>query len=169
MLLIETETEITASPNQVWHALIDFPHYPEWNPFIAVRGTPGAGLDVEWSFGRLGRKRLWFPALITAHEEPERLAWTFETGRAFDLEEVYTVRAAHGGTLLRHSLRCGGLLAVLGKPLLRKRMQAILSAADSGLQRYLAVPAKAEAGSRSMSFRSSTRAAPSKRTQRKRR
>ena len=34
MYLIETEIEIAASPERVWSILMDFPAYPEWNPFI---------------------------------------------------------------------------------------------------------------------------------------
>lgn len=169
MLHIKTEVDIAASPNRVWHALVDFTRYPEWNPFIAVRGTPGAGLDIDWSFGSYGRKRLWTPALITAHEESRRLAWEFGVGRLFDLEEAYTVEAVHGGTLLRHSFTCGGVIAALGKPLLGRRLKAVLSAADSGLQRHLSVPARVGATSKSLSRRSSTRAPSTNRTRRRRR
>ncbi len=169
MLHMETEVEIAVSPSRVWHALVNFTAYPEWNPFIAVRGTPGAGLEVDWSFGGYGQKQIWTRAVITAHEEPRRLAWEFGVGRLFDLEEAYTVEAVHGGTLLRHSFKCEGLIASLGKPLLRRRLQAVLSAADSGLQRHLSVPARVAAASKSLSRRSSSRAPSTHRTRRRRR
>jgi hypothetical protein len=31
---IKTEIEINAAPERVWSILMDFPSYPEWNPFI---------------------------------------------------------------------------------------------------------------------------------------
>ena len=169
MLHIKTEVDIAASPSRVWRALVDFTRYPEWNPFIAVRGAPGAGLDIDWSFGSYGRKRLWTPALITAHEEPRRLAWEFGVGRHFNLQEAFTLEEAHGRTLLRHSFTCGGVIASLGKPLLRRRLEAVLSAADSGLQRHLSVPARVAAASKSLSRRSSSRAPSTHRTRRRRR
>nr|WP_255305408.1 SRPBCC family protein [Acidithiobacillus ferrivorans] len=32
---IETNIEITATPERVWSILMDFPAYPQWNPFIS--------------------------------------------------------------------------------------------------------------------------------------
>ena len=146
MLHIENEVEIPSSVSRVWSALVDFEQYEDWNPFIAVRGTPGAGLDIEWSLGGYGRKRVWTVAAITAHEEPRLLAWRFGVGRLFSLEEAYSLTDAHGRTLLRHSFRCTGLIPVLAKSFLRKRLNAVLSAADGGLREYLpasATPSKA--------------------------
>ena len=146
MLQVENEVEIQTPPSRVWCALVDFTRYQEWNPFIAVRGTPGTGLDIEWSLGGYGRKRVWTKAVITAHEDPRLLAWSFAVGRLFSLEEAYSLTDAHGRTLLRHSFRCTGLIPVLAKSFLRKRLNAVLSAADGGLREHLsasATPSKA--------------------------
>lgn len=165
MLHIETEVEVATSPNRVWHALVDFPRYPEWNPYIAVRGTSGAGLDIEWSFGVYGGKRMWTPVVVTAHQEPRRLAWGFGLGRLFSFEEAFSLTDAQGRTLLRHSFKCAGLIARLAKPLLKRRLQKVLSAADSGLQRYLSASATPAGVSKPLARRSSI--GPSKRRRRR--
>jgi hypothetical protein len=37
---IKTEIEISAPPSRGWEILTDFPHYPDWNPFILeVKGS----------------------------------------------------------------------------------------------------------------------------------
>lgn len=156
MLQVENEVEILAPPGRVWGALVDFTRYQEWNPFIAVRGTPGAGLEIEWSLGGYGRKRVWTAAVITAHEEPRLLAWSFGVRRLFSLEEAYSLTDAHGRTLVRHSFRCTGVIAVLAKSFLRKRLNAILSAADGGLREHLSASAKLSKASEFRSRRLST-------------
>ena len=169
MLLIETEVVVATSPSRVWHALVDFPRYPEWNPYIAVRGTSGVGLDIEWSFGVYGGKRMWTPVVVTAHEEPRRLAWGFGLGRLFIFEEAFSLTDAQGRTLLRHSFKCSGLIARLGKPLLKRRLQKVLSEADSGLQRYLSASAAPASVSKPLSRRPSAGVPPRRGTRGRRR
>src|SRR3972149_2322813 len=42
--VIHTEIQINAAPESVWAVLIDFPSYPQWNPFITrARKDPGGG------------------------------------------------------------------------------------------------------------------------------
>jgi hypothetical protein len=46
---IERQVEIGAPAERVWHILLDFPRFPEWNPFIvnvAGEAVPGKRLDV---------------------------------------------------------------------------------------------------------------------------
>jgi uncharacterized protein YndB with AHSA1/START domain len=47
---LRREIEIDARPEEVWHVLMDFRSYPEWNPFIvSIEGEarPGARLKVR--------------------------------------------------------------------------------------------------------------------------
>jgi hypothetical protein len=48
--MLQTRVDIEASKEEVWSILIDFPAYPQWNPFIkSISGEPRAGamLDVH--------------------------------------------------------------------------------------------------------------------------
>lgn len=45
---IRTEIEIAAPPADVWRVLLDFPRYPEWNPFIVeMKGEAKALASVS--------------------------------------------------------------------------------------------------------------------------
>jgi hypothetical protein len=48
MLELSVETEIEASPDVIWAALVDLPRYGAWNPFIRrARGTVAVGETVS--------------------------------------------------------------------------------------------------------------------------
>ncbi|HEX5340642.1 MAG TPA: SRPBCC domain-containing protein [Gammaproteobacteria bacterium] len=48
MRRIETCIDIQATPEQVWRVLLDFPRYPEWNPFlIRIEGVAEAGARLR--------------------------------------------------------------------------------------------------------------------------
>jgi len=41
---LKTEIEIEATPARVWSILLDFPSYPDWNPFVcSVKGIAKEG------------------------------------------------------------------------------------------------------------------------------
>ena len=45
---IQTITEIVAPAGVIWDILVDFEHYPEWNPFTYhVEGVPQLGTQVR--------------------------------------------------------------------------------------------------------------------------
>lgn len=137
MIDLHHKIEIPVAPQRVWKALLDFPNYPKWNPFVAVRGIAGNGNRIEWSFGRPGANRkVWQAGLITAWDEPRILTWRIGS-RIFRLDESYSLEAKHSGTVLRHSIRCRGLLVALLGPLIRRRLKTVLSASDHGLHHYL--------------------------------
>lgn len=130
--------QIPAKPQRVWNALLDFPGYSKWNPFVAVRGTVGNANRIEWSFGRpQGTRRVCVEGLITVRDEPHILTWCLGVSRVFTLEESYSLIAIQGGTVLGHSIRCRGVMVALLAPLIRRRLRKILSAGDHGLQHYL--------------------------------
>ena len=45
---IETSIAIAAPRLRVWSVLMDFPSYPDWNPFIrSIKGKPQVGETLE--------------------------------------------------------------------------------------------------------------------------
>jgi hypothetical protein len=45
---LQTQVDIEASKEKVWSILIDFPAYPQWNPFIkSISGEPKAGAELD--------------------------------------------------------------------------------------------------------------------------
>jgi hypothetical protein len=70
-----TQTEINASPEQVWQILMDFAGYGKWNPFLyRVIGEPIMGSQVRIYFKSFGRETQLKCAVVTL--EPNRaLRW----------------------------------------------------------------------------------------------
>jgi uncharacterized protein YndB with AHSA1/START domain len=53
MKQIERSVAINAPADRVWEVLVDFTHYPEWNPFVTlVAGEPLPGKRLKFVFAR---------------------------------------------------------------------------------------------------------------------
>jgi hypothetical protein len=73
MKTYQAQIDINASPEKVWAALIDFPNYTQWNPFIrAVDGQPIVGQTVTITVARSPRK---LSATIRSVKPAEELIW----------------------------------------------------------------------------------------------
>lgn len=73
---LRTEIEIEATPVRVWSILLDFPSYPDWNPFVrSVKGTAKEGDRLTISIQPQGGKGMTFrPAVLTVIPNAE-LRW----------------------------------------------------------------------------------------------
>lgn len=69
---IASQIEIDAPAATVWAILMDFPAYPEWNPFIRqISGSPQVGARLEARLQPPGGRAMTFrPTVLVA--EPER-------------------------------------------------------------------------------------------------
>lgn len=139
MAEVSNTTEILSPPERVWAALVDFENYGKWNPYVAIRGSAAAGGEIEWSLGStVLKRRIWTKAPVTDYQKPAILAWSFGTRGIFSSAERFTLERTDKGTRMLHTLRYGGLVAILGGSYLRKNMDKIVGQADQGLRRYLA-------------------------------
>lgn len=137
MFEVMSEIDIPASPRQVWSALVDFPNYRNWNPYVQIRGAAASGSAIEWSLGStVLKKRIWMTALITEFDEPLALAWSFGSRGIFTVEECFSLEGIAAGTRLQHKARCSGLGATLGRNYMRKKIENIVTTADRYLSRY---------------------------------
>lgn len=137
MIEVSNEVDLPASPRQVWNALLDFAEYRKWNPYVAIRGDPGSGSEIEWSLGStVLKRRIWTKALITEFNEPNLLVWSFGSRSIFAVTECFSLQAMERGTRLQHKASCGGLFMALGKGMMRRRIEMIVMAVDKGLCRY---------------------------------
>ncbi len=137
MIESSADIEISAPPRRVWEALVDFAAYPEWNPYVAVRGSAALGSEIQWAYSSRIIKRVWTSATITEFDEPNAITWSFRIGWLFRFEERFRVHATRNGTRLTHSIRCRGMIARLGKQSLRKTFAGVISAANNGLRRHI--------------------------------
>ena len=67
MYEIITEIEINANAECVWSILMDFPAYPNWNPFVrAIAGAPTQGSRLEVCVQPQDKKTMVFrPVILT--------------------------------------------------------------------------------------------------------
>jgi len=69
-----TQIEIQAPPEKVWQVLTDFSAYPQWNPFMRVRGTAKQGSRLILRVGRGKQTSIFFPKVLVAKPNQE-LRW----------------------------------------------------------------------------------------------
>ena len=93
---LRTEIEIDAPAERVWTALLDFPSFPEWNPFIRrIEGTPAIGSRLEVSLGASGTKPMTFRPTVLNVVRNRELRWLGRVGlpRIFDGEHIFELTA----------------------------------------------------------------------------
>jgi len=104
---ITTEIEIGATAEQVWTILLDFPSYPEWNPFIrSIEGTAKVGDRLKVFIQPEGGRGMTFrPTILTVIPNQE-LRWLgrllipgiFDGEHYFQVDQLGSrrVRFVHG-------------------------------------------------------------------------
>lgn len=116
---VSTTIDVEATPQAVWDVLVDFPAYPEWNPFMdSIEGTAEVGrrLTVHLA-GRGGRGTTFRPTVLVATPGKE-LRWIGKLGPGglFDGVHSFVLTANHDGTTrLVHIERFTGILVALFK------------------------------------------------------
>lgn len=103
---LATSILIAAPRSRVWSVLMDFPRYPEWNPFIrSLSGKPQVGERLEVIIQPPGRKPETFRPMVVAVEAERSFQWRgslpipglFTGVHRFELsDEAGGTRFAHG-------------------------------------------------------------------------
>ena len=104
---IQTEINITASSNDVWNHLVEFNHYPEWNPLIKnLSGPLAEGGQLHMTIQVQGGDAMDFEAELLVVRRDQELRWLggflipglFDGEHYFIIEEIYDeeVRLVHG-------------------------------------------------------------------------
>jgi hypothetical protein len=116
MRRIATAIDIDAKADAIWRVLVDFPAYPEWNPFIRrLVGEAKVGARLEVTAQPEGRKPMTFKPTVLAAEPGRELRWC---GRVlmpgiFDGEHAFFIEPQAKGSRLRHEETFTGLLVPL--------------------------------------------------------
>lgn len=139
MIQVESELELAAPLERVWQALTEFASYPDWNPNLALRGTPGVERHIECSFRWFtGGKNIWTSVMVIAWEPARTFSWRFRIGKFLSLEESYSLRSDGRNTVLRHSYGVEGLFVKFVRGRIMRKLNLLLLASDKGLCAYLA-------------------------------
>jgi hypothetical protein len=116
MRRIATAIDIDTPADAVWRVLVDFPAYPEWNPFIRrIVAEPKVGARLEVTAQPQGGKPMTFHPTVRVAEPAHELRWL---GRVlvpgiFDGEHAFIIEPRNGGCRLRHEETFRGLLVPL--------------------------------------------------------
>ena len=114
---LETQIGIDATAERVWSLLVDFPSYPQWNPFIrSIEGIPEVGQSLNVLIQPQGAKSMRFlPTVLTAqpHHEFRWKGKLFLPG-LFDGEHYFKLEEnPEGGLTFHQGENFSGLLVPL--------------------------------------------------------
>ena len=142
MYEIVTNIEILGSPSQVWHALIDFPSYPQWNPAIrSIEGKAASGQNLRVVFkpeGSFVNMKFW--VVISSFIAEQELRWI---GRLlfpalFAGDHYFLIQPlSQNRTKLIHGERFSGLFKPIFWYLLAKRNKAAFIDMNQALKTYV--------------------------------
>src|SRR2546428_13745335 len=91
MLELQTETEIDAPVERVWHVLMDFAAYPEWHPLIrSVQGEPAVGSRLEAELGASGTRPMRFRPTVKVVVPNREFRWLGHLGIRRPLEAAHS-------------------------------------------------------------------------------
>ena len=114
---ITTEIIIEATPHKVWSILLDFPAYPQWNPFIlSVSGTPRPGSRLHVCIQPGERRTTTFRPNVLQVSDGQTLRWRGHLGIPgfFDGEHFFELIAlGDEGTRFIQGENFSGLFAGL--------------------------------------------------------
>ena len=115
---------IDAPKEKIWEILVDFDSYPDWNPFMRMKGTPEVGRTVKLEAHVDGRV-LKLGAKMRTVDENRALSWGGPDGGPATLlinAEHYVRIQPLGNDKCRieHGETFGGLIGNLAWPLIRR-------------------------------------------------
>lgn len=125
---IVTDIEVDAQPVVVWSILIDFPSYPDWNPFIRrVSGKPDKGGRLTISVAPPNGRTMTFHPVVLECVENRELRWrgSLPVPGLFDGERFFRLDSLEPGRArFTHGERFTGVLVPLFKRFLDGSVRA---------------------------------------------
>ncbi|MFV8835730.1 SRPBCC domain-containing protein [Aquisalimonas sp.] len=115
---IVTEIHIQAAPEAVWEVLLDFPAYPQWNPFITrISGAAETSARLAVTIEPPGKRAMVFRPEVLRALPAQELSWLGRIGMPglFDGEHRFLLEQddEHGGTRLIQRETFSGILLPL--------------------------------------------------------
>jgi len=124
MKRVESEIEVSASPEQVWSVLTDFRKWPQWNRVMpGLEGELVEGGRVELKLAVPGRRTSWQKPRLVRVAENRELRWHDQVlhPKVFVSEHWFELEPTPNGCRVRHGERFAGWLTVfMGKKTLEK-------------------------------------------------
>lgn len=134
MKRIETRIETSASPEELWQVLMDFPSYPTWNPMVvAIKGEAKLGRRLEVTIAMKNGRRMNFTPTVVECDPGRRFGWL---GRLwarglFDGLHRFEIEQGSAGATFVHSEEFRGLLPPLLGKLLTDTHDSVVAMNDA--------------------------------------
>lgn len=142
---IHTSVDIDTDLKTVWQVLMDFPAYPDWNPFIrSIDGDLHQGSRLSVAIQPPGQKPMRFRPLVQATDGQTSFGWIGHLlmRGLFDGHHQFELQPHGQGTRLLHRESFSGLLV----PLVWSRMAPSTRAGFEAMNQALKARAEAQAG-----------------------
>jgi len=114
--VLETEIQISVSPERVWAILTDLEKFSEWNPFIKnVEGQAKVGERLTVHISPPNGKEMVFKPTVQSVIENKEFSWLgrFLFPGVFDGEHVFKIEPNDSGSLFIQKENFSGLLVPL--------------------------------------------------------
>lgn len=134
---LTTHIDIDATPDEVWHHLIDLDAFAEWNPFITrAEGALHVGQALTIRLEPPGGRAMTFRPRVTVVEPGVALEWLGRLALPglFDGRHRFDLSPTAGGTRLVHHEAFGGVLV----PVLRRSLDGPTRQGFEAMNRALA-------------------------------
>ena len=135
---IVTRISISAPAERVWAVLLDFPRYPEWNPFVrSIEGLPSEGASLKVTLSPPGGKSMTFRPVVLRHIAQQEFRWKGKLlfPGLFDGEHYFALApVGDSSTAFTHGERFSGLLVPLARGALERGTKAGFEAMNVGLK-----------------------------------
>jgi len=134
MKRIETRIDISATPEELWAVLMDFPSYDAWNPMVvAISGETVVGSRLEVKVALKNGRRMTFRPTVVEYEAGRRFAWLGKVGvrGVFDGLHRFEIEGRGSTATSVHSEEFRGLLPPLLGKLMRDTHDSIVAMNDA--------------------------------------
>jgi hypothetical protein len=114
--MLQTQVRIAAPASRVWQVLIDFPRYPEWNPFITeIEGVTEESARLRVRIQSPGRKPMTFKPTVIVVTRDRELRWLghLYLPGLFDGEHSFRIEDKRRNCRFHQSERFSGVLVRL--------------------------------------------------------
>jgi hypothetical protein len=140
---IETQVAIAAPAEQIWTLLMDFPRYPQWNPFIRqIEGRPEVAEKLRVEVQPTGGHAMSFEPQVLVVQTAHEFRWKgrFFVSGLFDGEHYFLLRKqGEHQTMLIHGERFSGLLVPFFRSQLESGTRAGFEAMNHALQHLASI------------------------------
>ena len=115
-----TEIEINAPSEKLWKVLMDFKHFPDWNPFIReIKGNPKEGEMLNVHLKPINGKEMTFKPKVLRSVPNQEFRWLGKIP-GFHGEHIFEIRPSKKGVkFIQREIFTGFLVPILGNKVVK--------------------------------------------------